>query len=190
MAGMRSVNASSSFAGWRYSTPAIVLHWVLAALIVFMAALGWWMMTVEHEPGGERWIALHQSIGLVVFTLVLLRLVWRLTHRPEPLPPGMPAWQVQLSRLMHWLLYAAMVLLPVTGIVGASHTRAGLHFFGLALPAWAAPDRATAKQFFNIHSILVWVLVALVAMHVLAALKHLLLDGDEVFTRMWPNRRS
>ncbi|MDB5858543.1 MAG: putative cytochrome [Ramlibacter sp.] len=185
---MKYTTASS--ADWRYSTPAIVLHWVLAALIVFMAALGWWMMTVEHEPGGQRWMDLHKSIGLIVFVLVLARLAWRLTHKPEPLPAGMPAWQVQLSRLTHWLLYAAIVVLPATGILGASYSRGGLKFFGAPLPAWATPARATSELFFEIHSLLVWVLVALVALHVLAALKHLLLDRDEVFRRMWPRRHS
>src|SRR6185369_4922085 len=60
---------------WRYSTPAIVLHWLLAALIVFMAALGWSLMEVEHERGGERWFDLHKSIGLIVLLLVALRVL-------------------------------------------------------------------------------------------------------------------
>ena len=62
---------------WRYSTPAIVLHWLLAAFIVFMAALGWYMMTVEKQPGGEWFFDLHKSIGLIVAGISLLR-------RPKP----------------------------------------------------------------------------------------------------------
>lgn len=170
---------------WRYSTPAIVLHWVLAALIVFMAALGWWMMTVEHEPGGERWIALHKSVGLLVFALVLLRLLWRVFHKPAPLPAGVPRWQQQLSHATQVLLYGVMVLLPATGIIGSLYSRLGLAFFGIALPAGVTPNRPGAKQFFGYHEILVWVLVALVVLHVLGGLKHLLLDRDEVFARMW-----
>ena len=174
---------------WRYSTPAIVLHWVLAALIVFMAALGWFMMTVEKQPGGERFFDLHKSIGLIVATLVLLRMSWRLFHRPEPLPAGVPLWQARLAHLVQWLLYAAMVLLPVTGIIGANYSRAGLAFFGTALPRWGEPARATAHQFFQFHEALVWTTVALVVLHVLAGLKHLLVDRDRVFSRMWPARR-
>ena len=170
---------------WRYSTAAIVLHWVLALLIVFMASLGWWMMTVEHEPGGERWFDLHKSVGLVVFALVLLRVLWRAFHKPEPLPAGVPRWQAMLAHVVQWLLYVAMLLLPIAGIVGASYSRAGLAFFGAALPRWAEANRATAHQYFEWHEALVWVMVVLVVLHVAGALKHLLVDRDRTFRRMW-----
>jgi cytochrome b561 len=173
---------------WRYSTPAVFLHWVLAALIAFMAALGWFMMTVEDEPGGERFFDLHKSIGLIVFALVLLRLVWRLFHRPQALPSAIPRWQVRLSEIVQWLLYALMLVLPLTGILGASYSRAGLHFFGMPLPQWVTPAKATAHQLFEIHSTLVWVTVALLMLHVQGGLKHLLIAHDEVFGRMWPRR--
>lgn len=182
-------NDTSRAAQWRYGTPAIVLHWALALLIAFMAGLGWFMMTVEHEPGGRWWIDLHKSIGLAVAALVLLRIVWRAFNRPAPLPPGLPAWQVRGSRIVQWLLYACMVLVPLTGIVGASYSRAGLAFFGLALPRWAGPDRDMAERFFGIHELLVWVLVVLVVLHAAAGLKHLLVDRDQVFGRMWFARR-
>jgi cytochrome b561 len=179
----------AGFSTWRYGAPAIFLHWVLALLIVFMASLGWYMMTVEHEPGGQWYMDLHKSIGLIVFALVLLRVLWRLFHKPEPLPSGVPGWQVLLSTSTQWLLYACMVALPVTGIAGAEYSRAGLAFFGIGLPAGITPDRATAKLFFQVHEFLVWVLVALVALHVIGALKHLVVDRDRVFHRMWPARR-
>ena len=172
---------------WHYAAPAVALHWLLALLISFMAGLGWYMMTVEHQPGGQWYIDLHKSVGLVVFTLVLLRVVWRAFHAPEPLPADLPRWQVTLAHATEWLLYACMVVMPVTGILGASHQRAGLAFFGLALPHWAAPNRDLAELFFSIHSATVWVLVGLVALHVIGGLKHLLVDRDEVFSRMWPN---
>jgi cytochrome b561 len=184
------VEKSNNALAWRYSTAAIFLHWTLAVLIVFMAALGWSMMTVEHEPGGERWFDLHKSIGLILLTLVALRVLWRLTHRPEPLAMGMPAWQERLSAITHGVLYLLMVLVPAAGLLGSIYSRAGLSFFGTPLPRWVAPDRAMAKQFFELHEAMVWVLVVLVALHVLAALKHLLVDRDQVFARMWPARRG
>ena len=173
---------------WRYSRPAIFLHWLLAALIAFMAALGWLMMAVEHEPGSKDLFDLHQSIGLVVFALVFVRIAWRAFHPPRALPSGMPRWEVRLSALVQALLYAAMALLPVTGILGSSYSRDGLQFFGIAWPRWVAPSRPAAHQFFQVHQALVWVTVALVVLHLLGGLKHLLIDHDEVFGRMWPVR--
>ena len=170
---------------WRYSTPAIVLHWLLALLIVFMVSLGWYMMSVEKEPGAEWYFDLHKSIGLIVFTLVVLRVLWRLAHRPEPLPASMPVWQVKLSAWTEALLYVCMLVMPVTGIIGAVYSRAGLAFFGLALSGFATPTRAISKLMFTIHSFTVWILVGLVALHVLGGLKHLLVDKDRVFHRMW-----
>ena len=174
---------------WRYSTPAVVLHWLLAALIVFMAGLGWWMMTVEHEPGGRAWINLHQSIGLIVAALIVLRVLWRIGHRPAPLPASLPAWQVKLSHAVQWLLYAVMILIPLTGIIGSLYSKAGLHFFGPSTNAGITPVHDTSEQFFGWHEALVWTTVALLVLHVLGGLKHLLVDRDRVFERMWFARK-
>lgn len=177
--------STSQAAQWRYGLPAIVLHWAIALLIAFMAGLGWTMMTIEHTPTGAQLIALHKSVGLVVLLLVAARVLWRAGHRPADLPASLPHWQVQLSHWVQWGLYACMLLVPLAGLLGAGYQRAGLAFFGLPLPRWATPDRARAELLFTVHSALVWVTVALVAVHVAGALKHLLVDRDEVFRRMW-----
>lgn len=175
--------------GWRYSTPAVLLHWLIALLIAFMAGLGWFMMTIEHTPAGDNALVLHKSIGLVVAVLVLLRILWRIGHRAEPLPPSVSPWQVHVSRWTQAVLYLLMLVVPLTGIFGSEYSRGGLQFFGLHLPEWVTPDRATAHQLFEIHSTLVWVLVAAVALHVLGGFKHLLVDRDDVFQRMVLKRR-
>ncbi len=176
---------SNAATSWRYSGTAVGLHWLLALLFGFMAALGWYMMSVEDEPGSAAYFNLHKSIGLIVALLVAARIVWRLTHRPAPLPASVPAWQARLSALNVALLYALMVLLPLTGYLGASYSKYGVALFGLALPAWAQPDHDTAERFFDIHGALIWVLVGLVALHALGGLKHLLVDKDGVFQRIW-----
>ena len=88
---------------WRYSRTAIALHWLLAILMTCTAAIGWRMMWIRRQPGSEQWFDLHKSIGLVIAALVIVRVLWRLTHRPEPLPPG-PAWHAQLAGVSHVLL--------------------------------------------------------------------------------------
>lgn len=170
---------------WRYGAPAIALHWLLAVLIGGMAGLGWYMMTIEKQPAGPWYFDLHKSAGLTVLALVALRVLWRLFHTPARLPASLPAWEAGLSSVTHRLLYGCMIVMPVTGLLGASYTRSGVKFFGLSLPHWKTPDHDTAELFFSIHSVTVWVLVALVAVHAAAGLKHLLVDRDAVFQRMW-----
>lgn len=169
---------------WRYSPTAIALHWTLALLLTAMVALGWYMMSIEREPGSGWYFDLHKSIGVLVLLLVVARLIWRVQNLPQPLPASMPRWQIVLSRGIHVLLYLLMLLIPISGYLGASYSKSGVQVFGLATPHWALPDHDTAEQFFAIHSLLIWVLVALVSLHILAALKHLLLDRDHVFQRM------
>ena len=183
------VSFSPAPAPWRYSVLARALHWVVALLIVFTTALGWRMLFIEKEPGAAEWFDLHRSIGLTIFTLVALRLVWRLANSPQPLPDGMPKWQSRLATVTHWLLYALMIVTPVVGYLGASYTKSGVAWFGRATPRWAEPNHDLAEQFFDVHGTLVWVLVALVALHVAGALKHWLIDKDGTFQRMGYARR-
>lgn len=163
----------------------MVLHWTLALILAAMAGLGWFMMAIEDDPGSVWYFDLHKSFGLVFAALVALRLVWRLTHRPEALPANLSAWQLRLAHWTQFLLYMLMVLMPLTGYLGASYSKKGVRFFGINTPHWAWPNHDLAEQFYGIHSLLIWVIVALVVLHVVGALKHLLMDKDAVFQRMW-----
>lgn len=175
-------------AGWQYSGTAIFLHWALALLITATTILGFYMMSIEKQPGSATYFDWHKSIGIVIASLVLLRVLWRLTHIPAKLPSSVPLWQARLAHTTEALLYVLMVLMPVTGYLGASHSKAGVQFLGLATPAWAVPDHAIAEQFFGIHSVLIFVLIALVALHVAGALMHALWYKDTVLRRMWFKR--
>lgn len=170
---------------WHYAPPAVALHWLLAFLIAALVGLGWYMLSIEDRPDSGWYFNLHKSFGLLVFALVLLRILWRFNHKPAELPARLPQWQARFASLTHWLLYACMIVMPVTGFIGASFSKSGVAFFGMKLPVWAAPDHGVAEQFFSIHSIVAWVLVALVALHALAGFKHLLINKDGVFQRMW-----
>lgn len=170
---------------WSYTRPAIFLHWLLALLLSVMAALGWYMMSIEKQPGSAWYFNLHKSIGISVLLLVGVRLFWRLQHKPEALPSQVPALQAALARRTQQLLYVCMLVLPVTGLTGSLYSKDGILFFGIALPHPAA-NHDLSEQLFSIHGVTVWVLVALVSLHVAGGLKHLLVDRDGVFQRMWP----
>jgi cytochrome b561 len=168
-----------------YAPVAVLLHWALALLIVSMMGLGWYMMSIEEDPGSAWYFNLHKSIGLLIAGLVVLRLVWRLGHSPSRLPASVTPWQASASSVSHKLLYGAMLAMPLFGIVGSMLSKKGLIFFGMPLPRVLEANHDLAEIFFDAHSVTTWILVALISLHALAALKHLLVDKDGVFQRMW-----
>lgn len=169
----------------RYTSTAVALHWLLAILLIGMIGVGWYMLSIEDEPGSGQLFTLHKSVGIIVLALVVWRLTWRIGHAPAPLPLSVPAWQDTASRASHRLLYAAMIVMPLLGLAGSAYSKRGVEFFGLSVPRAVAPNQDLAETFFTAHSVVAWVLVALIAVHVLAALKHLIVNRDGVFQRMW-----
>lgn len=169
----------------RYTPVAIFLHWVIALFVISMVALGWYMVSIEDNPGSGIYFNLHKSFGIILAVLIVVRIVWRFGHKPPPLPGSLAKWQAISSRTTHFLLYCAIVLMPTVGILGAMFSKGGLAFFGLEFPRVFAPDRAIAEQFFAAHGVIAWIILALVLVHSLAGLKHLLIDKNKVFERMW-----
>jgi cytochrome b561 len=171
----------------RYTSVAIALHWLLALLIVAQLALGWWMLGVPKHPPGVRagWFNLHKSIGLTLALLVLLRIGWRLAHRPPSLPAALPPWQRLAAGATHSALYACMLLLPLTGFLGSIFTKYPIRYFGIALPHWGHDWPAAKAVTSTLHESLVWILMLLLAMHLLAAMWHGL-RRDGIFSRMFP----
>lgn len=182
---MRTKTTAAVPAG-RYGYPAMFFHWGLALLIPVLIGLGWYMLGIEDQPGSDWYFALHISLGLTAALLIALRFAWRLGHPPHPFPGTMPAWQAKAARISHALLYVLMLLMPLTGYLGASFSGEAVGYFGLPLPAWAAKNLALKEQFFGAHAIIAWVLVAMIGVHALGAFKHLLIDKNAVFQRMWP----
>ena len=172
----------------RYHTVSIALHWAIALLVFAQLALGWWMLDLPKSPPGLRagWFNLHKSIGLTIGALMLVRLGWRLFHPAPPLPATLPRWQVRAARISHFLLYACLILQPLWGYLGSSFTRYPVKYFGLTLPHWGWDAPALKDLFSALHFGTACVLMAVLALHVAAALKHLLVDRDGVFQRMWP----
>jgi cytochrome b561 len=169
----------------RYTPAAVVLHWLIAAIVLGQFALGWLMQEIPKQPQGPRLEAfnLHKSIGLLVFALMLARTAWRLGHPPPGLP-AMPPWQARVAHATHLLFYAALVALPVTGYLGSLFSGYPVKFFGLTLPAWIGKNAELKEWMSAAHFSLTWVLATGFALHMAGVAKHALLDRDGLLRRM------
>jgi cytochrome b561 len=179
----------------RYATIAITLHWIIAALILFQIGWGWYFneFLPDHSPAQDAAQDFHVTVGLTTLLLILVRIGVRLTHRPPPLPAGMPAWERYLAHTAHWLFYALMLIMPLTGWALVSVRHEDIPFWGLAWPAIPGladlpkPEaRAIGHQIKHIHVyILIWIALINLGLHVAGALKHQF-DGHPVLWRMLP----
>ncbi|CAB3768800.1 cytochrome b [Paraburkholderia humisilvae] len=182
----------SSFAqrqtGLRYTRTAIAFHWLIALLIICGFALGWVMTDIPgFTPTKLRYFSWHKWIGVTVFALVVLRILWRATHAAPPLPAGMPAWQRSAAQVTHVALYVLMVLIPVSGYLYSLAANVPVVYLGLVpLPRLIAPDPVLKVVLKNVHIALNYTLLVLVVLHVAAALKHQWLDRDGLLSRMIP----
>lgn len=174
----------------RWGALAMLFHWATALLVFAMLGLGFAMVeAVEDLAWKFRLYQLHKSIGFSLFLLVLLRLGWRLTQ-PVPDPPaGLDRHERLLARLTHGGLYALLLAMPVAGWISTETSPLGIptRIFGLfTLASPFGPDETLHGLFKQVHEALAFLLLATVALHVGAALKHHLVTGDDVLRRMLP----
>jgi cytochrome b561 len=169
----------------KYRPIAIWLHWIIGIALIAQIGLGLYMVDIPKGTPDRAWFFnLHKSIGLTLALLILLRIVYRLQHSAPVLPSSMAQWQQLGARWSHYLLYVCMILMPVSGYIGSSFNKYGVKFWGISLPNWAWEDKDIRETFVDIHEIVAEVFIVLIALHVLAALKHLIFDKDGVFQRM------
>jgi cytochrome b561 len=172
----------------RYTKVAVALHWILALGILLQIGLGLFLNEVPRgSPERSAWVNFHKSIGITLAALIVVRLAWRITHRPPPLPGTMRAWERIAARANHALLYVCMVGMPLTGYIASNFSKFGIKVFGLAmLPPWGTDDKRIYAVFNSAHKIFALVFVGLIVLHVAAALKHALFERDGLMRRMWP----
>jgi cytochrome b561 len=178
-------------AAMRYSTPAVVLHWLVALLILAGFPLGIYMVDLPLSPDKLKLYSYHKWIGVTVFALVAVRLGWRLTHTPPPLPDGMAVWESRASAIVHGLLYVLMIAIPLSGWLMSSAKGFQTVWFGvLPLPDLLEKDRELGDLFAGVHKALNFTLLALVILHVAAALKHHFIERQPFLQRMGWGRKE
>lgn len=176
----------------QYDRVQVALHWVIALLILAMIGLGLYMVELpkKHElpPGAESvrafYFLLHKSIGITAFFLILARLVWRLTHVAPALPAHIPLWQQRAAGSVHLMLYALLFAMPLSGYFQSMYSKYPTRFWGLELPRVAEASKELREQFAVVHEIIAFTLIALILIHIIAAVRHRLSGNDEIARRM------
>jgi cytochrome b561 len=197
----RPQGAAGGDAAATYTGTAKLLHWAVAAAVIALLALGL-VMTRVAMPLGEKFTLyqLHKSIGLTVLALMIVRAWWRLFHPAPALPSTMPALERRAAHVAHAAFYVLLIAMPISGwlMVSASPLPLPTRYFGLFtvphLELLAALPIAARRPYFDalreLHMVLGFTLLALVAVHVAAALRHQLVLRDGLLGRMLPGRRG
>ncbi|MGB7816621.1 MAG: cytochrome b [Methylotenera sp.] len=190
----------------RYTKTAIILHWLIALGVFVMFALGWYMSELPKEApklmsldlfdlGVYTWqfteettarafyFNLHKSIGVTLFALILVRVFWRITHRPPAMLPSLKAWEKKLATGAHHLLYLLMVALPVSGIIMATYSKYGIKWFGMDL-IQGLDNKDMRELFKEVHEVIGVIILLVIILHIAGALKHQFIDKDETSKRM------
>ncbi|WP_323845434.1 cytochrome b [Microbulbifer magnicolonia] len=170
----------------QYGWVAIVLHWFMAPAIIGMFALGWWMRQLSYyDPWYRQGPELHKGIGILLLGLLLFRLLWKLANPSPAAAANTPRWQALAARAAHGVIYLLLLAIMCSGYLISTADGRPIDVFG-----WFSVP-ATIQGFANqediageIHEILAWTLMALVALHALAALKHHFFDRDATLRRM------
>lgn len=174
----------------RYGRVAIAFHWLTVLLLIGSFSLGWYMHDLEASPLRARLFAYHKWLGVTIFLLVVLRLGWRLAVPPPPLPATMKSWERSAARLSHWVLYALVVAIPLSGwLMSSAKGYQTLYFGVLPIPDLLSKNPDLGEWLEEVHEAVGKVFLAVVAVHVLAALKHHYRDRDDVLARITPGVR-
>jgi len=180
------MNNSDANAG--YTGLAKLLHWAILGLLAAQFVIAWLMPDIKRDTQPDTLINLHLSFGVLILGLAVVRLGWRMKHAAPPPEEGLPPWQVLSARVMHWLLYLLLFVVPILGWINASWRGFPVTLFGLfELPKLLATRMPGFRWTGDVHNALAnYALLALVGLHVAAALYHHFVRRDHVLQRMLP----
>ena len=158
----------------RYSNAAVALHWITAVLVLFQIWLGLSFADMPQGPQRGELFTWHKTIGATILILALVRLTYRLMNPPPPFPPELPRWERLAAVWNHRLFYVLLIGLPIGGLIAVSGLTKGpttTLLGGVQIPVIPGISEQMGETAGEIHAALAWVLIALLVLHVAAALK-------------------
>lgn len=168
-----------------YGVVAKILHWLIFLLLAVQYAIGSIMPHIGRNTPNEGWVNWHFSVGAAILFVIVIRLIWRLFH-PVPQLPTLETWERKLAGFTHWALYALVLIMTLLGWAATNSRGWEVKLFGLVTLPQVAPNGSEwGHEAGDIHNILVYVLLALIILHVGAALYHRFVKEDEVAARMF-----
>jgi cytochrome b561 len=172
---------------YRYGAFAQLFHWAIVALIITQFVLANQAEALPLGPAKIATLATHKSIGMTIFGLAVLRLIWRWFNPVPAVPASTPAWQRRVAHVSHWALYGLIMITPLIGWLMSSARNFPVSWFGLVtLPDFVQPDTARYEFFHETHETLAATLLVIALVHAAAALKHHFFDRDNGLRRMLP----
>lgn len=168
----------------RFGLIAILLHWSMALLLIGLLALGLTMVNLPISIQKLKFYGWHKEFGILALMFATVRLTWRLSNTTPSLS-NLPRWEQFAARSAHYAFYFFMLALPITGLLLTWSANLPVSFFGLfTFPTLITPDENKRLFFTEIHQWLAYGLIATFCLHVGAALKHYLIDRDEILQRI------
>lgn len=175
----------------RYTSTAIALHWLIATMILISVPLGLYMTGLKLSPEKLKLYNWHKWAGVTIFMLMMIRCAWRVVYAPPPSPASTPAWQRQAARATHFLLYALLIAIPLSGWLMSSAKGFQTVYLGvIPLPDLLDKHKELGELLEQVHRLLNYAMIAAVSVHTATALKHHFIDRDDVLRRMLPGRRA
>lgn len=166
-----------------------LFHWSIALLILLQVYLVYWkrFMLPEKSPMANFYInGLHKPIGAVILLIAILAVAWHVNSQKPEYPLSMPSWEKRIALFVQGVLYLGLFAMPISGLLMSTAAGYPPSFFGLfQFPQFIAKNDAIAHFFFNVHMVTSYIVIALVAIHVLAALKHHFINRDDILKRMF-----
>ena len=170
-----------------YGSVAKVLHWLIFVLVFCMIVFGFLLSYVPKDYAAIAYNT-HKLTGLTILCLMVLRLLWALVNAKPQLPQYTPAWRLFVERSIHFLMYAVLIGMPLSGWIGSMAAGRPPHLGSMSFDLPIDQDKAVSSSAFDIHTELAYIIIFLVAIHVLAAVYHHFVLKDNILRRMWFNR--